>query len=284
MVNLSEIYRKTRQIFRNHNIENADLDARLLVEFFTKTTRMDEILNPARAVSVDELENIENAIKKRLGHMPVYRIIGKREFYGIEFSLSEDTLEPRDDTETLVDMVLPVINLMVHQRKTVNFLDLGTGTGAIAIALLANTENTEATAVDISENALVTATTNAQNAGVGARFTPCQSNWFDLVQGQFDVILSNPPYIPYADISSLAREVREHDPLMALDGGDDGLDFYRKLAFQSAKFLKPDGVVAVEIGQGQEDDVVKLFRQNDFRRIEARKDLNGIMRALMFSL
>lgn len=284
MVNLSEIYRKTRQIFRDHNIENADLDARLLVEFFTKTTRTDEILNPARPVSANELKRIEKAVQKRLGHVPVYRIIGKREFFGIEFSLSEDTLEPRDDTGTLVDMVLPVINLVVHQKKTAKILDMGTGTGAVAVALLANTENTEATAVDISEDALATATTNAQNAEVGARFTPCLSNWFDMVYGQFDVIISNPPYIPHADISSLAREVREHDPLRALDGGEDGLDFYRKLASQSAKFLKTDGIVAVEIGQGQEDDVSTLFRQNGFHRIEARKDLSGIMRALMFSL
>lgn len=284
MVNLSEIYRKTRQIFRDHNIENADLDARLLVEFFTKTTCTDEILNPARPVSANELKHIEKAVQKRLGHVPVYRIIGKREFFGIEFSLSEDTLEPRDDTGTLVDMVLPVINLVVHQKKTAKILDMGTGTGAVAVALLANTENTEATAVDISEDALATATTNAQNAEVGARFTPCLSNWFDMVYGQFDVIISNPPYIPHADISSLAREVREHDPLRALDGGEDGLDFYRKLASQSAKFLKTDGIVAVEIGQGQEDDVSTLFRQNGFHRIEARKDLSGIMRALMFSL
>ena len=283
MVSLSEIYRKTRQIFRDHNIENADLDARLLVEFFTNTTRTDQILDPARPVSANELEHIEKAIKKRLEHVPVYRIIGKREFYGIEFSLSEDTLEPRDDTEALVDLVLPAIDLMAHQKK-VHLLDMGTGTGAIAIALLANTDNTEATAVDISDNALVTATINAQNAGVGARFKPCQSNWFDTVQGQFDVILSNPPYIPHADISSLAREVREYDPLRALDGGIDGLDFYRMLASQSIKFLKPDGIVAVEIGQGQEGDVSKLFLQNGFRQIEARKDLSGILRAFMFSL
>lgn len=284
MVGLAEIYRKTRRIFRDHNIENADFDARLLVEFFTKTTRTDEILNPERPVSEDELEKIDKAVKKRLGHMPVYRIIGKREFYGIEFTLSGDTLEPRDDTETVVDMVLPVINLMVQQKETAKILDMGTGTGAIAVALLANTENTEVTAVDISENALATAAINAQNAGVGARFTTCQSNWFDMVQGQFDVIVSNPPYIPNADIPSLACEVREHDPLRALDGGADGLDFYRKLASQSKNFLKSDGCVAVEIGHGQEADVTRLFRQNGFRRIEARTDLNGIVRALMFSL
>lgn len=283
MASLSGVLKKTRKLFHDRKLENADIDARLLVEFFTSTTRKDEILNPDLQVNDEALQQLNKAIFDRLNGKPVYRIIGKREFYGIEFHLSADTLEPRDDTEALVDLVLPEVRFMSDRYGEAEIVDMGTGTGAIAIALLVNVHELKTTAVDISDDALKTALLNAQSAGVADRFSSLKSDWFFNLSGKFDMIISNPPYIPENQITSLAIEVKEYDPLRALAGGQDGLDFYRKLAEGSRPFLKPHGMVAVEIGKGQEEDVIALFSENGFELKKTRKDLNGVLRALLFS-
>lgn len=282
MASLSDVLKKTRKLFRDRKLDNADLDARLLVEFFTSTTRKDEILNPDFQVGNDALQRLDKAIVDRLNGKPVYRIIGKREFYGIEFHLSADTLEPRDDTEALVDLVLPEIRSIADRYGEAKIVDMGTGTGAIAIALLANVDGLKATAVDISDDALKTASLNAENARVADRFSSLKSDWFSGFSGKFDMIISNPPYIPENQISTLATEVKKYDPLRALSGGKDGLQFYRKLAEESRLFLKPHGMIAVEIGKSQEKDVIALFSENGFELKKTRKDLNGILRALLF--
>ena len=282
MASLSDVLKKTRKLFRDRKLDNADLDARLLVEFFTSTTRKDEILNPDFQVGNDALQRLDKAIVERLNGKPVYRIIGKREFYGLEFHLSADTLEPRDDTEALVDLVLPEIRSIADRYGEAKIVDMGTGTGAIAIALLANVDGLKATAVDISDDALKTASLNAENARVADRFSSLKSDWFSGFSGKFDMIISNPPYIPESQISTLATEVKKYDPLRALSGGKDGLQFYRKLAEESRLFLKPHGMIAVEIGKGQEKDVIALFSENGFELKKTRKDLNGILRALLF--
>ena len=282
MASLSDVLKKTRKLFRDRKLDNADLDARLLVEFFTSTTRKDEILNPDFQVGNDALQRLDKAIVERLNGKPVYRIIGKREFYGLEFHLSADTLEPRDDTEALVDLVLPEIRSIADRYGEAKIVDMGTGTGAIAIALLANVDGLKATAVDISDDALKTASLNAENARVADRFSSLKSDWFSGFSGTFDMIISNPPYIPENQISTLATEVKKYDPLRALSGGKDGLQFYRKLAEESRLFLKPHGMIAVEIGKDQEKDVIALFSENGFELKKTRKDLNGILRALLF--
>ena len=282
MASLYDVLKKTRKLFRDRKLDNADLDARLLVEFFTSTTRKDEILNANFQVGNDALQRLDKAIVERLNGKPVYRIIGKREFYGIEFHLSADTLEPRDDTEALVDLVLPEIRSIADRYEKAEIVDMGTGTGAIAIALLANVDGLKATAVDISDDALKTASLNAESARVADRFSSLKSDWFSGLSGEFDMIISNPPYIPESEISILATEVKKYDPLRALSGGKDGLQFYRKLAEESRPFLKPHGMIAVEIGKGQEKDVIALFSENGFELKKTRKDLNGILRALLF--
>ena len=283
MASLSDVLKKTRKLFHDRKLENADIDARLLVEFFTSTTRKDEILYPDVQVNDEALQRLNKAIFDRLNGKPVYRIIGKREFYGIEFHLSADTLEPRDDTEALVDLVLPEVRFMADRYGEAEIVDMGTGTGAIAIALLVNVHELKTTAVDISDDALKTALLNAQSAGVADRFSSLKSDCFFNLSGKFDMIISNPPYIPENQMTSLAIEVKEYDPLRALAGGQDGLDFYRKLAKESRPFLKPHGLIAVEIGKGQEEDVIALFSENGFELKKTRKDLNGVLRALLFS-
>ncbi|AQX28325.1 MULTISPECIES: peptide chain release factor N(5)-glutamine methyltransferase [unclassified Bartonella] len=280
---LSNTIQKTREKFRHQGISEADLNAKILVEWITGTNAFDRIIRPNMYLSSKQLVQLEQAINRRISGEPVYRIIGEREFYGIPFALSKDTLEPRPDTETLVDLVLPILKTHIEKSEQATLLDMGTGSGAIAIAILKQIPQIYAVAVDISEDALKTATKNAQHANVAHRFTPLLSNWFDSIKGQFDLIISNPPYIPEKEIKNLAKEVSQHDPLRALIGGEDGLDFYRKLAHESENYLKEKGYIAVEIGFSQEKKVCDLFEKNGFKCLKIREDLNGIPRALLFS-
>ncbi|WP_208434948.1 peptide chain release factor N(5)-glutamine methyltransferase [Bartonella phoceensis] len=280
---LNDTIRKTQEKLRTQGISEANLDAKILVEWITNTNASDRICKPDMCLSFEQIVQLEYAIQRRLAGEPVYRIIGEREFYGISFALSHDTLEPRSDTETLIDLVLPFLKKKGEKSEKITLLDMGTGSGAIAIVILKQIPQSYAVAVDISEDALKTATKNAKNAEVINRFTPLLSNWFASVTGQFDLIISNPPYIPEKDIKKLAKEVRLHDPLRALVGGKDGLDFYRKLAHEAANYLKAgSGCIAVEIGYSQETKVCSLFEECGFQLLEMRKDLNGIPRALLF--
>ncbi|MBX4335447.1 peptide chain release factor N(5)-glutamine methyltransferase [Bartonella raoultii] len=274
---------KTQKELCEQGISEANLDAKILIEWITNTNLSDRILQPDMYLSSKEIAQLEHAIQRRIAGEPVHRIIGTREFYGISFALSQDTLEPRPDTETLVDLILPLLKKHGEKSEKITLLDMGTGSGAIAIAILKHIPQSYAVAVDISENALKTATKNAQSVNVIHRFTPLLSDWFDAVTGQFDLIISNPPYIPEKDIPYLAKEVRLYDPLHALIGGKDGLDFYRKLSDKAAKYLKEKSYVAVEIGYSQEKEVRNLFENNGFKCLEMRKDLSGIPRALLFA-
>ncbi|WP_273759839.1 peptide chain release factor N(5)-glutamine methyltransferase [Bartonella sp. ML70XJBT.G] len=279
---LNNVIRQTQEKLRTQGVSEANLEAKILVEWITNTNASDRILQPNLCLSFEQIAQLESAIQRRIAGEPVYRIIGVREFYGISFALSQETLEPRPDTETLVDLVLPFLKKQSEKTKKITLLDMGTGSGALAIAILKQVPQSSAVAVDISENALKTATKNAKNANVINRFTPLLSDWFDSVTGQFDLILSNPPYIPEKDIQNLAKEVRLYDPLRALIGGEDGLDFYRKLSDKAANYLKAEGYVAVEIGYSQEKEVCDLFGKNGFKCLEMRKDLSGVPRALLF--
>ncbi|WP_455482224.1 peptide chain release factor N(5)-glutamine methyltransferase [Bartonella sp. B35(2025)] len=280
---LNSIIRETQKKLHTQGISEANLNAKILVEWITGTNASDRILRPDIRLSSKQIIQLEKAIKRRIAGEPVYRIIGKREFYGISFALSQDTLEPRPDTETLVDLVLPLLVQHVEKFKKITLLDMGTGSGAIAIAILKKIPHSYAVAVDISEDALRTATKNAENAEVIHRFTPLLSDWFDSVTGRFDFIISNPPYIPEKDIKKLAKEVRLHDPLRALIGGKDGLDFYRRLSHEAANYLKEKGYIAVEIGYSQEKEVCNLFKKHGFQCLETRRDLSNIPRALLFT-
>ncbi|UNE54553.1 peptide chain release factor N(5)-glutamine methyltransferase [Bartonella machadoae] len=280
---LNDAIRKIQKKLHNQGISEANLEAKILVEWITGTNAFERISQPDLGLSCEQMTQLEHAVQRRLSGEPVYRMIGKREFYGLSFTLSKETLEPRPDTETLVDLVLPYLTKHSEKSQKITFLDMGTGSGAIAVAILKHIPQSFAVAVDISEDALKTATQNAKNTDVINRFTPLLSDWFDSVTGQFDLIVSNPPYIPEKEIQNLAKEVRLYDPLRALSGGKDGLDFYRKLAHKAKNYLNTKGFVAVEIGYSQEKEVCRLFEKNGFKCLEMRKDLNDIPRALLFA-
>lgn len=262
---------------------DAALDARLIVEHFTDTTRTDAVLDPDRQVGDSAYQEILAALARRLAGEPVHRIIGAREFYSLKLTLSPSTLEPRPDTEALVDLALPHVRRAAAKTGSCRILDLGTGTGAIALALVSQEQRASVVAVDISDDALETASRNADINGLSARFSARKSDWYETVAERFHVIVSNPPYIPSTEIASLEREVREHDPPVALDGGADGLDAYRKIAAGAFAHLEADGIVAVEIGFGQEVDVTAIFGAAGFDLVAEAEDLAGRTRALAFA-
>lgn len=280
---LGEAVRNARLRLESAGIDGALIDARLIVEHVTGATRTDLIARGNEPVSPDHLELIDTIVERRIAREPVHRILGEREFYGLRMTLSEQTLEPRPDTEILIDAVLPFAHARGKSGRC-RILDLGTGTGAILIALLAEVAEATGLAADISPDALETATRNADLNSVADRFDAVVSDWFSAIDGRFDLIVSNPPYIPSGDLANLAAEVRMFDPEKALDGGGDGLDCYRAIAASAADHLADDGCVAVEIGYDQRDAVSAIFEDNGFVRREARKDLGGNDRVLIFKL
>lgn len=281
---LEDILRVSRQKLRGAGLDDPALEARILVEHFTQTTRAHAITAPRRPVEPEIADRILAAIERRRQGEPVFRIIGTREFCGLDFALSPATLEPRQDTETLVEEMAVVAAEIVARTGGCRILDLGTGTGAIALSLLSQVAHAHATGVDVSQGALETALLNAEALGVGDRFTTLHSDWFDAVSGRYDVIVSNPPYIPTGIIANLEPEVRDFDPPAALDGGEDGLDAYRRIAARAQEHLEAGGRVGVEIGHDQRLDVAVIFARSGFRLVGERRDLTGSDRVLVFAI
>lgn len=219
---------------------------------------------------------------RRLAGEPVWRILGEREFWGLPFRLSPATLEPRPDSETLVEAALAALK---HRRdEPLAILDLGTGTGCLLIALLSEFRAAQGVGVDLSEDACTTARGNAALNGVADRIVIRQGEWTRGLSRRFDLVVSNPPYIPTGEIATLSPAVRDHDPLLALDGGDDGLACYRALAAALPDALAPGGLAVLEIGAGQGPDVVTLMQAAGLRSSGSRRDLGGHERALLFTV
>lgn len=279
---LGQLIDLARTRFRQSAIDTADLDARLIVEHYSATTRIDALTDPGRAVGPGAAEAIGKAIVRRAAGEPVHRILGSREFYGLRLKLNKATLEPRPDTEAVVELALLSARHYVECHGACEILDLGTGTGAIALAMLANVPQARAIATDLSATALEAAISNAEDLALSNRFQTVRSDWLESVTGQFHLIVSNPPYIRSEDLARLQPEVRLHDPPAALDGGKDGLEPYRRIAEGSRKHLLQGGSVCVEIGQGQMADVTGIFADSGFVLTESAPDLSGLTRALLF--
>ncbi len=254
--------------------ETPSLDARLLLQHASRLTHAELIAEQDLILALDVVDSFEALVARRAGYEPVSRILGAREFYGRNFSVTPDVLDPRADTETIVEVCLS----FQPQR----ILDLGTGSGILAITLLAERGDATAVAVDVSPAALAVAKSNAVALGVAERLSLVEGSWFSRVVGQFDLIVSNPPYIPSGDVLGLDIEVRDHDPHLALAGGADGLDCYRLIAAGVGAHLAANGVVVLEIGAGQASDVTHIFEETGFALHEQRADLGGHVRALAF--
>ena len=270
MTTLAEMMAHLRNHFTVAGVEDPMAEARILVGGIMGLARSDFITRAEEHIPLDAEIAINVASGRRVHGEPVYRILGIRPFYGLDFRLSRGTLEPRPDTEILVDLVLDLVR--ARREDPLRILDLGTGTGAICLSLLSELPNATGIGTDLSTDALATAAENAVLNGLSDRFAAVQSNWFEKISGTYDVIVSNPPYIRSSVIPTLDRMVREHDPLLALDGGADGLEAYRAIAAGARPFLGRDGIIAVETGFDQREDVGKVFENEGFSRLRAATD------------
>jgi release factor glutamine methyltransferase len=279
-VTAAEAVRLVAQSFKLANIEDAPVDARILVGHALRLDRAQLISHSDRVLEAREVAVISALAARRLDHEPVARILGRREFWDLTLEVSPDVLVPRPETETVVEAALDFIARGGLRREKLRILDIGTGTGALVLALLQELPNATGVGTDISAAALAVARGNAERNGLTARCTFVACNIAEGVTGPFDIVVSNPPYIPHGDIAQLAPEVRDYDPPLALDGGADGLDAYRAIAREARRLLAPGGRLFVELGIGQEPAVRRLFTEAGLTVNAARPDLAGIPRSL----
>ncbi|MDI1345859.1 MAG: peptide chain release factor N(5)-glutamine methyltransferase [Pseudolabrys sp.] len=269
------------ETLRQAGIEGPDADARLLIGHVLGLDRTALMTNGDRALHADDIAAIDALAARRLQHEPVSRILGRKEFWSLSLDVSGAVLVPRPETETIVEAVLEFIGGARLERLRI--LDIGTGSGALLLALLTELTNATGIATDISPAAIAVARANAERLGLAARCGFVVCNIADGVTGPFDLIVSNPPYIAHAEIATLEPDVRDYDPALALDGGKDGLDAYRAIAAQAPPLLAPGGRLTVELGAGQEGAVSALFTKSGLTVEAARPDLAGIPRALSAS-
>lgn len=274
---IQKLLRWTIPYFQKHHIEEARLDAELLLAHVLGKPRIYLYTNYDQIMNRDELAQFKALIKERVEGCCTAVLIGTKEFMGISFSVNRHVLVPRPDTEAWVEKIIQEFRPVPDLRMA----DLCTGSGAIAVSFLSFCKGAEGVASDISPEALAVARKNGESAGVSKRLEFREGDFLDVLkEGEiFDLILTNPPYIPDGDIDSLAPEVR-HEPRIALAGGADGLTFYRRLAGGVMQFLKPGGLVAAEVGIGQAEPVKDLFAKAGLTGIYTIKDYGGIDRAV----
>ena len=277
---VSEAIRLLAQTFRPAGIEDPEVDARALLSHALDLDRAQLISHSDRILDAHEATKITAFATRRLKREPVSRIIGRREFWNVMLQLSPAVLDPRSDTETVVEAALDVVVRDGMRMKRLRVLDIGTGSGALLLALLSELPNALGTGTDISAAALEVARANAERNGLSGRCTFVTCNIAAALPGPFDLIVSNPPYIARGDIETLAPEVRNYDPAIALDGGSDGLDAYRAIAADARRLLAPGGRLIVELGVGQEPLVRALFTKVGLIVGAVRNDLAGIARAM----
>lgn len=246
-------------------VPDAALDAWYLLQMVCKIERSYYYVHGEEDITQDAQKEYEIAVQKRAEHTPLQYIIGEQEFMGLRFKVNSNVLIPRQDTETLVEQVLKIV------KPGMKVLDLCTGSGCVLISVLKNAPELTGMGSDISKTALLVAKENAKLHEVDAEWV--RSDLFDNITETFDVIMANPPYIPTGEILSLMPEVRDFEPENALDGGADGLDFYRKIAGQVKDYLNPGGYVYMEIGYDQGEAVSELMRNAGFTEVEVIKDL-----------
>ena len=253
-------------------IGEANLDARLLLEFVCGTNRNDLYVHGDMEIGHDEFERYLFLIKERQKHVPLQHLTGEQDFMGMTFKVNEHVLIPRQDTEVLVEEVL------LHLHDGMKILDMCTGSGCILLSLLKYSNDCQGLGVDVSKDALAVAKHNREQLGMDATFI--HSNLFENVEGKFDIIVSNPPYIESEVVKTLMEEVKDYEPHLALDGGADGLDFYREIIAAAKKYLCRGGMLFFEIGYNQGQAVSDLLKEAGYLEVEVKKDLAGLDRVV----
>jgi release factor glutamine methyltransferase len=255
---------ETASVLREAGIDTPELDARLLLCHAATLTHESFVARAGEALQPEAAARLEALVHRRASREPISRITGTREFYGRSFLVDESALDPRPDTETLIEAALALIEKTGRREEPLRLLDLGTGTGCILLTLLDELPKARGLGTDLSPAALRLAEANARSLGVADRASFLASDWLDAIHGEFDLIVSNPPYIASGEIKRLAPEVAHHDPYLALDGGADGLEAYRRIAARAARLLAPKGAILVEIGASQATAVAGLLRDGGF--------------------
>ncbi len=316
---ISDALSQSRKDLDIKGVSNSKLDCLILLTHALSCSKEHIIFNPDAELNIEQQEFFFKMVKRRAAREPVSHIIGKREFFGEDFFVSCDVLDPRPDSESLIELVLENFQ---QKNNSLKILELGVGSGCLIITLLKAYKSAVGIGVDISKKALKIARENAATHQVQDRLQLLQSDLFStlkiskqvqdddigslqnsslfvnhpefdsgFIQSQsaenllkFDLIISNPPYIASQEIETLEPEVKTYEPRLALDGGVDGFDFYRKIAAESKNFLKENGRVILEIGINQQEKIIEFFIKNEFQLIEMKSDLSGIIRSLCFKI
>lgn len=272
---LQMIYREGKEQLELSGVPDADLDAWYLLEFVTGISKARYYGNPEAGMEEEEVLRYRDVIRQRAERIPLQHITGEQEFMGFSFQVNEHVLIPRQDTETLVEEALGVL------KPKMEILDLCTGSGCILLSLLKLGEKQgiaglKGTGADISREALKVAKENGRRLEIpGDRVAWVRGDLFEKLEGPFDLLVSNPPYIPSGELSGLQEEVRLHDPALALDGHEDGLYFYRRIAAEAGKYLRDGAFLMLEIGWDQGEAVRGLLEAAGYREVEVKKDLSG---------
>jgi len=275
-MNLENTVKKASQILKNHNISSHELDAQIILSDIMGIKREFLITNNEINISEKVLEKYDIAIRRRIKREPVAYITGKKEFWSEDFTVNQATLIPRPETELLIYKAIDFF-----KNKRINILDIGTGTGCILLSILKELNFSRGTGIDISSKAIETAEINSKNLNL---FSRTKFKVFDLNKynaGKYDLIVSNPPYIPSRDIKNLSKDIIHYEPKIALDGGIDGLDLIKKIIYKSKHLLKRNGLLALEIGFNQYSKVSSILRHHRFREMSKEYDYNRNVRCII---
>lgn len=277
-ISIQEYLSQATQQLLNVGIDTARLDARILLEFVTGFSTEKLLINTKSELAVQQANHYQELIRQRLNFKPIAYIIGRKEFYGLDFAVNENVLIPRPDSECLVESAIKY----AKQYNFKNILELGVGSGCLLLSILSNlSPEIEATAVDISAEAIAVTKQNYQRLGIKNPIQFLLQNWGGDLSKKYDCIISNPPYIDTDEISGLQPDVRNFEPRLALDGGGDGMDCYRDIAAQLPNLLNQNGVAFFEIGINQAKLVGEIFKSHNFIVIEEVYDLAGVIRCLV---
>lgn len=281
-MNIQEKLKQTVQKLKQNNIDEPNLKAKIIIAHILQIKKEQLLIQNKQELTQNEITQIDESITKLIQGTPIQYITNSQEFMGLNFYVNEDVLIPQPDTEILIEETIKIIKQHKSMSNNIKILDLCTGSGAIAISIAKSMSNI--TATDISQKALKIAKTNAKNNNVQNKIKFIKSNMFENINGKFDIIASNPPYIETNTIKTLSKEV-QNEPKLALDGGQDGLKFYRIIAQNAYKYLNPNGIIILEIGYNQKENVIKVFKQTQrYKNIECKKDYSNNDRIIIYYL
>ena len=275
---LSEIKKKLSKNFLISGIDTAELDARLILKEILSFDDKELIIRENYNIPEGIIREIFAIEERRLKGEPISKIFKKRDFYKSKFIISNDVLDPRPETELIVE----IANKYIKKNDVKNILDLGTGSGCILLSVLKENKMINGLGIDLSKEAINIAQKNSKKLQVEKQSNFLISNWMESINFKFDIVVSNPPYIPSKDIKKLSKDVKKFDPLISLDGGEDGLSCYRLIVKDLKRVITKNAIIIIEIGCNQSKLVEEIFKKNDFKLIKKYNDINGLDRVLTF--